>query len=260
MLHQTDNKNAELVSSVGSCNKELHQEAVAVYKLCREMNMCLSVGWVSRDYNVEVDQLSRFNDPNDYMLDPSCFRYIDQLWGPHTLDRFASLQTRQLERFCSRYRNSRCEAVDTFTNSWLKENNWIFPPPYLIPRVLKHMSAGGDISTLLLPRWPSAVWCPLLVNTDGSWKAFITGSMTFQPYQGIFLAGSAASNVFTSDILISDSSPSCLLSLVAQVRIICGSDHLAVIPCVIVGVLDYVSVRYHCMWLSRIMLSVVTMY
>ena len=106
----------------------------------------------------------------------------------------------QLERFCSRYRNPGCEAVDAFTISWLKENNWIFPPPYLIPLVLKHMSAGGEISTLLIPRWPSAVWWPLLVNTDGSWKAFIMGSMTFKPYQGIFLPGSTPSNVFTSDI------------------------------------------------------------
>ena len=150
---------------------------------------------------------------------PACFRYIDQLWGPHTVDRFASLQTRQLERFCSRYRNPRCEAVYAFTIPWLKENNWIFPPPYLIPRVLKHMSAGGEIGTLLIPQWPSAVWWPLLVNTetDGSWIAFIMGSMTFKPYQGIVLAGSTASNVFTRHSLISDSSPSCLLSLVAQV-------------------------------------------
>ena len=50
---------------------------MAVYKLCRELKMRLSVEWVSRDYNVEVDQLSRFNDSNDYMLDPASFRYID---------------------------------------------------------------------------------------------------------------------------------------------------------------------------------------
>ena len=61
VLHRTDNKNEELVLSVGSRNMELHREAVAVYKLCRGLNMHLSVEWVSRDYNVEADQLSRFN-------------------------------------------------------------------------------------------------------------------------------------------------------------------------------------------------------
>jgi len=42
VLHRTDNKDAEIVLSVGSRNKGLHQEAVAVYKLCREVNMRLS--------------------------------------------------------------------------------------------------------------------------------------------------------------------------------------------------------------------------
>jgi len=77
VLHRTENKNTELFLSVGSCNKEYIREAVAVYKLCRELNIRLSVEWASRDYNAEADQLSRFNHPNDYILDPACFRYID---------------------------------------------------------------------------------------------------------------------------------------------------------------------------------------
>ena len=43
--------------------------------------------------------------------------------------RFASVQTRQLERYCSRYRNPECESVDAFTVSWSKENNWLPPLP-----------------------------------------------------------------------------------------------------------------------------------
>ena len=200
VLHRTDNKNAEIALSVGSRKKELHQEAVAVYKLCRQWDIRLSVEWVSRDDNVEVDILSRFDDPNDYMLDPSCFRYIDEAWGPHTIDRFASVQTKQLERYCSRYRNPGYESVDTFTVTWSKENNWLFPPPYLIPRVLRHMSAGSEDGTLLVPPWPSAVWWPLLVEMTGSWRAFVTDSMVIQPYEGIFLSGAAASSIFTSGI------------------------------------------------------------
>jgi len=38
----------------------------------------LSVEWISRDENVEADDMSRFDDPNDYMLDPFCFRYINE--------------------------------------------------------------------------------------------------------------------------------------------------------------------------------------
>ena len=101
---------------------------------------------------------------------------------------------------CGRYRNPGCESVDVFTVSWSKENNWLFPPPYLIPRVLKHMSAGGEDGTLIVSHWPSASWWPLLVDLNRSWKAFVTGAMTIHPYNGIFLAGSAASSIFTSEV------------------------------------------------------------
>ena len=94
VLRGTDNRNAEIVLSVESRVKELHQEAVAVYKPCTQFTMHWSVAWVSRDTNVQADVLSRFDDPNDYMLDSSCFQYIHvAVWDPHTEDRFASIST-----------------------------------------------------------------------------------------------------------------------------------------------------------------------
>ena len=72
------------------------------------------------------------------------------MWGPHAVDRFASYQTKLLPRFCSRSRNPGCESIDTFTVSWGKGNNWIFPPPYLIPRVIQHMADGKEYGTIIL--------------------------------------------------------------------------------------------------------------
>ena len=91
VCHRTDNRNAEIIMSVGSRVPDLHREAVLVYKLCRELNIWLSVEWVSRNDNNTADELSRVEDATDYILDPKCFRYIDQLWGLHTVDRFASI-------------------------------------------------------------------------------------------------------------------------------------------------------------------------
>lgn len=102
-----------------------------VYKLCRDLNSQLSVEWVSKDDNSIAHALSRVEDATDYMLDPKCSRYIDRLWGPHTVDRFASIKTKQLVRYCSRYCNPGCEASNAFTVSWSQDNNWIFPPPCL---------------------------------------------------------------------------------------------------------------------------------
>lgn len=140
---------------------------------------------------------------------PACFRYINQLWGPHTVDRFASLQTRQLDRFCSRYRNPRCEAVDAFTISCLKENNWIF---------LKHMSAGGENGYLTYPS--VALSCVVAAPCQHRWvlESLHYGLNDIQTLPRIFpgrIYGEQCIHIRHS--LISDSSPSCLLSLVAQV-------------------------------------------
>ena len=43
VLHRTDNRNAEIVLSVGSRIKELHMEAVAGYRLRQEVCMRLTV-------------------------------------------------------------------------------------------------------------------------------------------------------------------------------------------------------------------------
>ena len=80
------------------------------------------------------------------MIDPLYFQYIDEMWDPHK-------QTKQLNRYCSRYSNLGCEGADPFTVFWSKENNWLFRPPFLIPLVLRHMSAGGADGTLI-PQWP----------------------------------------------------------------------------------------------------------
>ncbi|XP_028405221.1 uncharacterized protein LOC114527722 [Dendronephthya gigantea] len=198
--HRTDNQGAERIMTVGSRNQDLHMEAVLIYQICRQHNIRLTVEWGSRDWNDTADGLSRLDDPDDYMLDPSCFWVVDKLWGPHTVDRFASNKTKQLPRFSSRYLNPGCESTDAFTVSWTNENNWIFPPPYLIPRVLRHMHIGKEVGTLLMPYCPSAPWWPLLVDKSGSWKAFVKGSLRIPTFDGVFVAGSASSSTFADGV------------------------------------------------------------
>ena len=198
--HRTDNQNAERIMSVGSRNYDLHNEAIKIYQICRQHNIRLTVEWVSRDLNTRADELSRLDDPDDYMLDPSCFEAVDKVWGPHTVDRFASEKTKQLPRFSSKYLNPGCESFDAFTVSWSQENNWLFPPPYLIPRVLRHMQVGKEKGTLILPFWPSAPWWPLLVDKSGIWKDFVSGSRKILPYSGIFIPGSLSSSQFADGI------------------------------------------------------------
>lgn len=102
-------------------------------------------------------------DYDDWKLSPGLFAWLDSKWGPHTIDRFADANNKQLERFNSRFWNPGSEAVDTFTTHWgFGENNWWCPPPYLVPRLLKHANQCGAIGTLVVPKWPSAPFWPMI--------------------------------------------------------------------------------------------------
>ena len=134
---------------------------IAIYKLCRRYAIRVQAEWVPRKLNVLADHLSRQIDEDDYMLNPTHFAALDILWGPHTVDRFASFETRQIPRFCSKWLSPCTEAVDAFTVNWQGENNWIFPPPFLIPKVISHMHTNKEDGTVIVPLWTSAPWWPL---------------------------------------------------------------------------------------------------
>ena len=68
VLHRTDNKNTEIILSVGSRKADLHSEALNIYKLCRACDIRLTVEWFSHDYNEIADELSRVEDANDYSV------------------------------------------------------------------------------------------------------------------------------------------------------------------------------------------------
>lgn len=152
----TDKKNGELVLQIGSSSKVIHDEVIAIYKLCRQHAFRLYPEWVPRKQNSEADYLSCQTDPEDYMLNPLHFAALDIMWGPHIVDRFSSFNTRQIPRFCSRWLSPCSETVDAFTVDWSGENNWIFPPPHLIPRVISHMCFNKQEGTLIVPLWSSA--------------------------------------------------------------------------------------------------------
>ena len=50
----------------------------------------------------------------NYALNDVIFQGIDNLWGPHTVDRFACNYNAKLPRFNSQFFQVGCEAVDAF--------------------------------------------------------------------------------------------------------------------------------------------------
>ena len=90
------------------------------------------------------------------------FRNWTSYGGPHTIDRFANQFNTQLIRFNSRWWCPDTEWVDSFTCNWGAEINWVCPPPYLVPRVIRHTARTHVRGTLEFPRWPSAPYWSMI--------------------------------------------------------------------------------------------------
>jgi hypothetical protein len=152
------------LASVYNLNKgggpvpELSALVKQIWLECARWGIDATAEWISRDRNERADQLSKFRDTADWALHPSLFAAVDQLWGPHTVDRFASAHNAHCRRFNSRYYDAAAEAVDAFALSWRGENNYAFPPFDMIAQTLAHAQRDFADLTLIFPFWPAQPW------------------------------------------------------------------------------------------------------
>ena len=77
--------------------------------------------------NVQADMISREIDFDDWGVSPEFFKFIDNIWGPHTVDRFADEENTKLQKFNSKYWFPGTYQVDTFSCDGSNENNWLVP-------------------------------------------------------------------------------------------------------------------------------------
>ena len=152
------------LNKFGGRYQSLDEESRDLYALASQHNWTLSARHVPGVENVLPDQLSRRLDRSDWQLNPALFDLANQLWGPHTVDRFATSVNKLLPRFNSALPQPGAEAVDAFTQSWSDENNWINPPWRLISRVLNKIRRDRAQATLVLPVWTAQPWWPLLTK------------------------------------------------------------------------------------------------
>ena len=80
--------------------------------------------------------------------------------------------------------------MDTFIRSWDFDNNWVCPPPHLVPRTLRHMRSCYAQGTLIVPFWP-------LLTTDGSHLAhFVEDWVDLPPLKTTFCMGRHSPGIF----------------------------------------------------------------
>ncbi|XP_065195395.1 uncharacterized protein LOC135826722 [Sycon ciliatum] len=187
VIHRSDNQAAVAIIASGSKHPHLHDEALALFRICIRQGITFRAEWIPREENERADFFSKVKDQDDWQLAPDVFLMLDRKWGPHTIDRFATPQNAQMQRFCSRWWSPGCTSVDAFSVSWNDENNWIEPPIHLIGRTIRHMQACHADGTLILPFWPSATWWPLLWSPAG-FRDMVVDHMVIPPRENLFIS------------------------------------------------------------------------
>ena len=101
------------------------------------------------------------------------FAYVLSLFGPFTVDRFASPDSAKRAKFIPNC-CSGAKGVDAFSVDWAGENNWLVPPIYLISRTIFHLEVCGAPGVLVIPKWLSAAFWPNVFPMAGLRPSFLT--------------------------------------------------------------------------------------
>jgi hypothetical protein len=104
--------------------------------------------------NVWADKLSRETNKDDLQLNPHIFTYLDSVWGPHCIDRFATHGNKQLPCYNARRRNPSAEAMDCLyprDRLWTSETNWCNPLWTLLPDLIQELRQFGAEATVIAP-------------------------------------------------------------------------------------------------------------
>ena len=133
--------------------------AQAIWCATNSLNVTLKAKHLAGRLNSHADRLSRLATQYEWMLNPDLFRMLDRMWGPFTIDRFASLLTTQLPRYNSWWFDPNSEGIDALAQSnWAGENNFVNAPFRLLPQVLTKIQMEQAEATIIAPWWPSQPW------------------------------------------------------------------------------------------------------
>lgn len=137
----------------------LMEEYRMLWAVLDRLHVQLQVVRVASEANL-ADAPSRFLDRFDYRLDPVIFAYLDALWGPHTVDLFASDGNTQLATFFSQHRCPGTAGVNAFLQSWRGHNAWAHPPlsTSVLLQVVQKVREDRPNLTILVPCWPAQPW------------------------------------------------------------------------------------------------------
>jgi hypothetical protein len=161
LLHEDNQSVVGVLTHLTSRSPAMMSELRKLFLLTDEHDICIRTRYIRSAANVWADRLSRETDNSDWQLATRVFRYYDKIWGPHSIDRFASFANKQLPRYNAKWRDGQAEAVDSIhlaDRKWRQETNWCNPPWSLLDDLAAKLRQSGAGATVIAPNWPRFPW------------------------------------------------------------------------------------------------------
>lgn len=167
-----------------------------IFQTCLLNGVSIDIHWIPRDLNSAADDMSKFIDHDDYTTNDTVFNALEDLWGPHTCDRFACPYNAKVQCFNTRFYQPGSSGVNAFSQDWSHHNNQLCPPVYLTCKVVSAQE------TLILPVWKSAHFWPLLCSDGVHWSNFIHGWVILPNFPNMFIACKATNSILVVSLYL----------------------------------------------------------
>jgi hypothetical protein len=196
----TDSLSASFIhANGGSQNRgpsgelDLHAQILAIERTTSEVSCDLRVVWIPREINEWADGESKREDSGNYSVSGVVFAAIVRRFGRLDVDRFADERNHMLPLFNSRWWCPGSAGVDAFAVSWAGVRNWLHPHPSIIGRAIAKLRDDRARGVLLVPRWTSAQWWPVLFPSEGVQP--VLGTLVVPRHGSSFVAGEEAAKL-----------------------------------------------------------------
>ena len=147
------------LNHMGGPSRELTDIAALIWEFALTRDIDIQAAHLAGRLNVEADYLSRLPSHYEWQLHPGLFKILDAKWGPHSIDRFATMNNAQLPTYNSRYYDPMTSGVDALSQQdWESHNNYINAPFRLIPKILALLRHYRAEATIIAPIWPAQPW------------------------------------------------------------------------------------------------------
>ena len=83
--------------------------------------------------------------------------------------------------------------MDAFCHDWGGENNWLVPPVFLVPRVIRQSAECQTERSLIVPGWVSSPFWPMLFGPQSLYSSLVKSTIIFSDVSGVFVRGSTDS-------------------------------------------------------------------